>query len=504
MSKGTESEEKDQEDDDEEDVCPNCKKKGKNILLHIKKSNECKTAVSKEDLKRLKEKSEKKRKEKKQIYWKKIREAAHEKMKLDQNKRKQKSRANASKDNLELEKATSYMYKKIHRHDEQEKKIEVGLSSRNENISWKIEDGTCPSCKKKKKNILLHVKKNEVCKVLVSKTHMQQLVDDSKERRRKRKIKAKVVKKHKKIVSQIDNSEENTSDKFEVSKSKIKSAMNPKHQDLAALRKHQREKTAKCRAKQKKEDPELYKARQQMWKFKATPVHRDDLMKVPKNLLKNYHRLDKYYNELNDRDIEEHESKGMFPIRTQMKILNDEKMSNKEKKEKLTKLYNNFSARDRREREDRKEKERQQVMNDKMNFGIIKPITIVYGYGGIPTKWNTCGEIFQRINSYEVKITSDEAEEIRSKGKYTLWNKFVKEKRLKDRYTYIEEEDMSFWDEEKMRKMRKFRTLREKGENVKLIWKNDGFWIKNIDESDSNNGNEDRDENKKIEENVKP
>ena len=39
MSKGTESEEKDQEDDDE-DVCPNCEKKGKNILLHIKKSNE--------------------------------------------------------------------------------------------------------------------------------------------------------------------------------------------------------------------------------------------------------------------------------------------------------------------------------------------------------------------------------------------------------------------------------------------------------------------------------
>ena len=69
MSKGTESEEKDQEDDDE-DVCPNCKKKGKNILLHIKKSNECKTAVGKEDLIRLKDKSEKKRREKKQIYWK--------------------------------------------------------------------------------------------------------------------------------------------------------------------------------------------------------------------------------------------------------------------------------------------------------------------------------------------------------------------------------------------------------------------------------------------------
>ena len=178
--------------------------------------------------------------------------------------------------------------------------------------------------------------------------------------------------------------------------------------------------------------------------------------------MKNYHRLDKYYNELNDRDIEEHESKGMFPIRTQMKILNDEKMSNKEKKEKLTKLYNNFSARDRREREDRKKKERQQVMNDKMNFGIIKPISIVYGYGGIPTNWNTCGKMFQRINSYEVEITSDEAEEIRNKGKYTLWNKFVKEKRLKDRYTYIVEEDMSFWDEDKLTKMRKFRTLREK------------------------------------------
>ena len=505
MSKGTESEEKDQEDDDE-DVCPNCKKKGKNILLHIKKSNECKTAVGKEDLIRLKEKSEKKRREKKQIYWKKIREAAHEKMKLDQIKRKQKSRANASKDSSELEKATSYMYKKIQRHDEKEKKIEVGLSSRNENVSWNIEDGTCPSCKKKKKNVLLHVKKREVCKVLVSKTHMQQLVDDSKERRRKRarlfKIKAQVVKsdKHKKIVSHIDNSEENTSDKCEVSKSKTKRVRKPKHQDLAALRKHQREKTAKCRAKQKKEDPELYKARQQMWKFKATPVHRDDLMKVPKNLLKNYHRLDKYYNELTDRDIEEHETKGMFPIRTQMKILNDEKMSNKEKKEKLTKLYNNFSARDRRERENRKEKERQQVMNDKMNFGIIKPISIVYGYGGIPTNWNTCGKMFQRINSYEVEITSDEAEEIRNKGKYTLWNKFVKEKRLKDRYTYIVEEDMSFWDEDKLTKMRKFRTLREKGENVKLIWKNHGYWIKNIDESDSNNGNTDSDENDESEE----
>merc|ERR1739836_20622 len=72
---------------------------------------------------------------------------------------------------------------------------------------------------------------------------------------------------------------------------KAKSREKARQNDHVAVRKYQREATLKCRDKQKKEVPELYKARQLMWNLKRKPVNSHNIMKVPKILLQNYHRL---------------------------------------------------------------------------------------------------------------------------------------------------------------------------------------------------------------------
>ena len=59
-------------------------------------------------------------------------------------------------------------------------------------------------------------------------------------------------------------------------------------------------------------------------------------MKVPKNLLKNYHRLDKFYN----RSESEDEDQYGLTVWRQIKILNDNNMTDEEKSEKLNSLWN--------------------------------------------------------------------------------------------------------------------------------------------------------------------
>ena len=96
-------------------ACPNCQKEKKNILLHIKKSPICKANISEEQMKMLEQQSKKHRKVYKRLSMKEnrrqARELDHQKVKTDQNKWKQKSRALATKEKNEDEKLDSKWYK---------------------------------------------------------------------------------------------------------------------------------------------------------------------------------------------------------------------------------------------------------------------------------------------------------------------------------------------------------------------------------------------------------
>ena len=139
--------------------CPICKRDQKNVLLHIKKNSQCKAQISEEQLQVLKDQSKAVRQRKVRISvakcMRRAREKNEEMVKEDQNKRKQKSRAH--------EKLMKTAKQKHEDH----------------NNIWNIEDGTCPSCKKKMKKVLLHLSKSRECKATVSPQVMKRLVDIS-------------------------------------------------------------------------------------------------------------------------------------------------------------------------------------------------------------------------------------------------------------------------------------------------------------------------------------
>merc|ERR1712079_815876 len=82
-------------------------------------------------------------------------------------------------------------------------------------------------------------------------------------------------------------------------------------------------------------DPDLYKARKQMWRLQRKPITKRNIMKVPKNLLENYHRLNKFYY---DTESEDEDQYGLTVWR-QIKILNDKNMTDEEKEVKLKSLW---------------------------------------------------------------------------------------------------------------------------------------------------------------------
>ena len=320
--------EDDEEDELEEKVlkeeitCPSCQKKKKNVLLHIKKSDHCKNKVSNEELKEITDQSNKIRR-----------------MKVRLNKARSRKKAN-EKQKLKIQ-------------EEQPAAI------------WNSEDGSCPICREKKKNVLLHLKKSHVCKANVSSDQMNALIFNSEAVARVR-VKKYKEKKKQMVKNEMDQVEENMHtenierldekpicDQSEADSSeeeieetmkemqnrwKAKSREKARKKDHNALKKYQRENTAKCRKKQKQEDIELYLAKQQLLRLKDKDIERPhDLMKVPKNLIKNYHRLDKYYND-SDNDSEDGECFAGLTVKKQMKVLNDDNLNRKEKKEKLKTL----------------------------------------------------------------------------------------------------------------------------------------------------------------------
>ena len=360
----------DDEDDENETLneevkCPGCHKTKKNVLLHIQKSVQCKSNVSEEEFIELTERSKKIRRMKVRLNEAKSKKKArledNDKVKADQNKRKMKSRTQATKEASEEERDMNYYFKLKKRNETKDLKIEEGQPVDN----WKIDDGSCPSCRKKKNNVLLHLKKSHVCQAIVSSDQMKQLMDYSKEATRMREKKYR-DKKAKLVKNKIDSverdhlkaetlklvdvnpvcdqsedvSEDDTEETLKEMQNrwKAKSREKARQKDHAALKKYQRENTAKCRKKQKQEDMELYLAKQQLLRLKDKDIERpQDLMKVPKNLIKNYHRLDKYYND-SDNDSEDGECFAGLTVKKQMKVLNDDNLNRKEKKEKLKTL----------------------------------------------------------------------------------------------------------------------------------------------------------------------
>ena len=260
---------------------------------------------------------------------------------------------------------------------------------------------------------------------------------------------------------------------------KAKSREKARQNDHAAVRKYQREATLKCRNKQKKDDPELYKARQLMWNLKSKPVNSHNIMKVPKNLLQNYHRLNN-----DDTDTEDEDHYGLT-VGRQIRILNDKSMNDIEKRNKLESIWDQTKKmmdEDEiyvKEQEVKKEKstkitmlrkefknqrEKENKEKEKRKWQLKRQEDEELGF------WeDEYGRSFQRINSYDVKITYEEQKQIRKEGKYCLWNTFVKEKRLKEKgegrlpYGYgLDPYHNTLYQ------MRLLRKLRESGETAKF------------------------------------
>ena len=277
-------------EEDEWSKCPVCQKKLKNVLLHLKKSSVCHAGVCEEDYKKIVEQSKVKRKKKKKLWKNERRMKDNDKFKSDQKKWTQKSRDLARENDLEekVEKLPIY---------------EVELRSLDS------EDGLCPCCNKKCKNLLLHLNKSSICKMMVSEGDIQKL---SEERRRIRQNRAND--KAKKMRASMPGREDGRKNKYDAewgikcpgcdedkrnillhlnyskecratvseeeyqkmveltqekrgkiqletlqdrqNRRKAKSRKKAREEDYEKVKKYQRESTAKWRAHEKKRDPE--------------------------------------------------------------------------------------------------------------------------------------------------------------------------------------------------------------------------------------------------------
>ena len=168
----------DSDTDSEEDDwsgCPGCGKKLKNVLLHLKKSPVCSAAVSEEDYKKMVQQSKVKRKMKKRQWEIERRMKDNDKMKTEQNKRKQKSRTKAKKNNYPRQENLMNFYWKL-----------KSKSLARQQVCEKQETRRCPVCKKKCKNVLLHVSKSLNCNELIRKEDLVKLSEESEKQKMKR------------------------------------------------------------------------------------------------------------------------------------------------------------------------------------------------------------------------------------------------------------------------------------------------------------------------------
>ena len=115
------------------EVCPSCKKKHKNLILHIKKSTKCKNNVSEEEMKILKDQSKNRRRQ-------------YQKMTMKERRKKVKDETKERKEDKE------------HKED---------MIDTEENEVPK----KCPICNARKQNILLHIKTKKTCFMKIDKQH---------------------------------------------------------------------------------------------------------------------------------------------------------------------------------------------------------------------------------------------------------------------------------------------------------------------------------------------
>ena len=173
----------DSDADSEEDDwsrCPCCGKKMKNMLLHLKKSVVCCAHVNEEDHKKIIEQSKLRRKMKKKQWESERKMKDSDKVKAGQRVRTFKSRSLAVQKEYKLD---------------QERQLPSQNVKSNE--SMEEENRRCPVCKKKCKNVLLHVKKRRLCNDRIKQDNLEKLLKESDEQRMKRQERA--VEKRKKL-----------------------------------------------------------------------------------------------------------------------------------------------------------------------------------------------------------------------------------------------------------------------------------------------------------------
>ena len=179
----------DSDADSEEDDwsrCPCCGKKMKNMLLHLKKSVVCCAHVNEEDHKKIIEQSKLRRKMKKKQWESERKMKDSDKVKAGQRVRTFKSRSLAVQKEYKLD---------------QERQLPSQSVKSNE--SMEEENRRCPVCKKKCKNVLLHVKKRRLCNDRIKQDNLEKLLKESDEQRMKRQERA--VEKRKKLQEGIKN-----------------------------------------------------------------------------------------------------------------------------------------------------------------------------------------------------------------------------------------------------------------------------------------------------------
>ena len=298
-------------------VCPCCKKKQKNLILHIKKSSTCNDIVSEEEMKQLKDQSKIQRRQ----YMMKTMKERRRKAREEKTKEREDDKEPNKEDMIDTEENVLTIPKR------------------------------CPICNTKKVNILLHIKTKISCFTNIDKQVFQKwrkIAKNNTQKAQNRKLR-KIAKNNTQEAQNKKRREEKKESKsYETFKErqnryKAKSREKARKNDHDAVKKYQREATAKCRIKQKEEDPELYKARQLMWNWKERPVTSHNLMRVPKKLLQNYHRLDKLYKDT-DTYTEDEDVNGLT-VSAQIKILNDKSMNDEEKKCKLESLWDKTDTR---------------------------------------------------------------------------------------------------------------------------------------------------------------
>ena len=178
--------------------------------------------------------------------------------KLEQRERKRRSRGKASKEKLKTEKESNNFFRVISRIDAKEKEIEEGKQ-----IDWKVEDGTCPSCKQKKKNVLLHLRKSKLCQEFATNEQVVDLNVEAYERKLSRKKRAYRNFAEKRDNQNFDNGIEklyemietrekkkNETKKEKQNRRKAKSRAKAKQKedyDYDEVKRYQKECTRKCR-----------------------------------------------------------------------------------------------------------------------------------------------------------------------------------------------------------------------------------------------------------------